>query len=148
MGNFWGGSMRTTISVLILAAAFGITCLSVAHADDANQVLDNKRKAELLRRLYTASQTYFIVTAGKSPSKLDEVTPYLEDKDFANKIQKDFDLSLFGRQVLQLTREQRDMLVMAYEKQVPKSGGLVLFYSGNVKTLNAKEFRKFVQLKK
>ena len=78
----------------------------------------------------------------KAPQKAEDLGPYVEnDKrllDFLKTKQIEF---YYGVTLVQMT-EGSSNTVLAYDKDVPTKGGLVLFGDGSVKKLTAGEFKK------
>ena len=77
--------------------------------------------------------------------RYDAGVPFAPGDAFAVKeLKQRFNLDELGLSLAKAKEDDLPKMVMAYEKQAPKDGGLVLFYDGSVETLTAKEVEKLV----
>jgi hypothetical protein len=128
-------------SLCLALAACGLLSAGAARAADKFTPND-------LKQIGLAYHNYHDVT-GKGPAKGDDLKPYFDEKD-----QKRFVEALnLGQVVFQFNVGIRDMVdgtsntVLAYDKDVPKEGGLVLYGDASVKKLTADEFKKAILAK-
>jgi hypothetical protein len=108
---------------------------------------DVKRKAQM-RDIGLAYHEYF-ADSNKAPKKAGDLDPYLKGGD-ANALLKSGDV-VFIWDVTPLDMGNTGgsgNTIVAYEKDAPTKGGVVLFGDGAVKHLSAEEFKKSPQAKK
>jgi len=78
----------------------------------------------------------------QAPQKGEDLGPYVEnDKRLLNFLKTKQIEFYYGVTLVQMT-EGSSNTVLAYDKDVPTKGGLVLFGDGSVKKLTAGEFKK------
>ena len=136
--------MKTTLILLASLISTPIMLSPKVLADDREKAELKKKKTDLLAALVSASKTYEPRNVGKPATKVEDVAPYVTDKEFAATLKKDFNFSLYGKTVGKPGVKHLEE-VMVYENTAPKNGGLVLLYNGTVKTVTAEEFAKLVK---
>ena len=131
--------MRCSISVsaLLLAVLFLWAGVQGASSQGAK---DNEVKNARLNALYKAYLAYE-VSNGKPAKKVDDLALAKEDvKEFKRWL----NLDELGMSLTDVKKEDLPKLVMVYEKEAPKDGGMLMFYDGSVKTLSAAAVKKLV----
>jgi hypothetical protein len=89
-----------------------------------------------------------IDATNKAPQKAEDLAPYFENsKKLLDHLKTKRIEFYYGVGLLQMT-EGTSNTVLAYEKDAPEKGGLVLFGDGSVKKLSADEFKKAPKAKK
>ena len=84
----------------------------------------------------------------KPPQKAEDLAPYFENsKKLLDHLKTKRIEFYYGVGLLQMT-EGSSNTVLAYEKDTPEKGGLVLFGDGSVRKLSADEFKKAPKAKK
>lgn len=83
------------------------------------------------------------VTLNKAPAKVEDLKPFLRDMDVEKSAYQKLaqgDVVLLWNTTTKGMKSGASNTVLAYEKSVPNSGGLVLMGSSEVKTMTASEF--------
>jgi hypothetical protein len=126
-------------SCLALAA-----CLFLAGAAQADRPSDKDMK-----QIGLAYHNYHDV-ARKGPSKPDDLAPYFNTKDEAKRLVAMIDSGdvqfVFNVKITEMV-DGTSNTVLAFEKDIAKSGGLALYGDGSVKNLTAAEFKKAIVAK-
>jgi hypothetical protein len=124
--------MKTTLRI---AAAF------VLFAPAAGAAPSDARTTNDLRQIGLAYQNLFAVD-GKAPAKAEDLAPYFDNNKRLLDLLKNEDVVFFYNVTpLQMTSGSSNT-VLAYVKDVPDKGGLVLMGDGSVKKMSADEFKK------
>jgi hypothetical protein len=126
-----------TVSALLLAVLFLWAGSQGASGQDAK---DEAVKKVRLNALYKAYQV-FEVSNGKPAKKVDDLTL---GKDDVKEFKRWLNLDELGVSLAGSEKEDLAKMVMAYEKEAPKNGGMVMFYDGSTKTLSAADLKKLV----
>jgi hypothetical protein len=129
----------------IVFAVVLLPFLTVAQApgQPASKPDDTAVQKNRLLTLYKAYQAYE-VAKGKPANGIDDLA--LEPA-VVKELKERFKFEELGMSLAQAEKDDLPKMVMVYEKTAPKDGGLVLMYDGTVKTLTAKEVKKFLKMK-
>ena len=124
-------------SAILTALLFLAAAIPVAPGQGAKE--DEVKKARL-SALYRAYQAYEI--ANGKPAKV------IEDLALAKDDEREFKrwlkLDELGLSLAEGKKEDLKKIVIVYEKEAPKEGGLVMFYDGSVQKLSAAAAAKLV----
>jgi hypothetical protein len=124
-----------------LPLALAACCLLSAGA--AVRAADEKPTANELKQLGIAYHSYHDANR-KGPAKADDLAPYF-DKTNRDKmvgyLKSEAVVFIYNVGVLEMP-EGTSNTVIAYVKETPKEGGLVLYGDASVKALKADEFKK------
>jgi hypothetical protein len=127
--------MRTILSLAVVVALTG-----AVRADDRVTAND-------LKQIGLAYHGHHDAT-NKAPQKAEDLAPYFENsKKLLDHLKTKRIEFYYGVGLLQMP-EGTSNTVLAYEKDAPEKGGLVLFGDGSVKKLSADEFKKAPKAKK
>jgi hypothetical protein len=79
---------------------------------------------------------------GKAPAKAEDLAPFLcNNKRMVDLLKNEDIVFFFGVGIAQMTSGTSNT-VLAYDKDVPDKGGLVLMGDGSVKKMSAEDFKK------
>lgn len=117
---------------LFLAAALlvEVGCQVTAQLDDVTKI-------GRLRTLYQAYQAHEVT--GGAPAK--SIGDLALAKDDSAAFERWLNLDELGLSLAHTKKEELHKMVMAYEKDAPKKGGLVLYYDGSIKLLSAEDVK-------
>jgi hypothetical protein len=97
-------------------------------------------KKARLNALYRAYQAYQ-VSNGEPAKQVDDLALAKED---VKELKRWLNLDELGGSLADSRKEDLAKMVMVYEKEAPKAGGMVMFYDGSIKTLAAGDLKKLV----
>jgi hypothetical protein len=80
-------------------------------------------------------------TSKKPPAKVEDLAPYYENDAQITTAIKGGTFVVFWNSSFQAMTAGTSNTILAYEKEAPDQGGLVLMADGSVKTMTAKEFK-------
>jgi hypothetical protein len=124
-----------TVSALLLVVFFLGTGSQGASGQDAKEEAVKKARLNALYKAYQA----FEVSNGKPAKKVDDLPLGKED---VKELKRWLNLDELGVSLADSKKEDLAKRVMAYEKEAPKNGGMVMFYDGSIKTLSAADLKK------
>jgi hypothetical protein len=104
----------------------------------------NAKNSNDLKVIGLAFHNFSDANTGKAPTKAEDLDPYLKDIPDASKALKDGKVVfLFGVSMMDILKSgtSTSETVLAYEKDVPAQGGLVLLADGSVRKMSAAEFK-------
>jgi hypothetical protein len=80
--------------------------------------------------------------SGKPPAKVEDLAPFYENDVRVTAAIKDGSFVVFWNASLRTMKAGTSNTILAYEKEAPEKGGLVLMADASVRTMNAKEFKE------
>jgi hypothetical protein len=103
----------------------------------------NTKNSNDLKVIGLAFHNFSADKPGKAPMKAEDLDPYMKDVPDASKGLKDGKVVfLYGASLQDIMKAgMTSDTVLAYEKDVPAQGGLVLFADGSVQKMSAGEFQ-------
>lgn len=108
---------------------------------------DEKVQPNDLKQIGLAYHNYYSET-NKGPKKAEDLAPYFEkSKKLLDHLKSKRIEFYYGVGLTEMT-EGTSNTILAYEKDVPKKGGLALYGDGSVKKLTAEEFKTATKAKK
>ncbi len=120
-------TIGTVVVLLVLAGA--------AHAGDQVTATD-------MKLLGLAYHSYSDDNKGKAPTKADDLAKYFEKQDKVLGYLKSGQIVfIYNVRIVDMI-EGTSNTVIAYQKDVPEKGGLILYGDGSTRTLKADEFKK------
>lgn len=137
LSNAKGKQMRH-ISMPVPALLLAVLFLWASPQGAPGQ--DEAVKKTRLNVLYQAYQA-FEISNGKPAKEVDELALAKED---VRLLKAWLNLDELGLSLADANKEDLKKMVMVYEKQALKEGGMVMFYDGSVKTLSAADLKKLV----
>jgi hypothetical protein len=125
-----------------LSLALAACCLLSAGA--AGRAADkDKPTSNELKQIGVAFFSYHDANR-KGPAKAEDLAPYFDKENrerMVGLMKSEAVVFIFNVGILEMP-EGTSNTVLAYVKEAPKEGGLVLYGDGSVKTLKADEFKK------
>src|SRR5262245_49395149 len=108
-------------------------CILWGGARDAagQGATEEAAKNTRLNALYRAYQGYE-VTNGEPAKKIEDLSLGKED---VKELKRWFNVAELGASLADAKKQDLAKMVMAYDKEAPKAGGLVMFYDGTIKPL-------------
>jgi hypothetical protein len=101
----------------------------------------NTKNSNDLKVIGLAFHNYSDANKDKAPTKADDLDPYMGENPDARKALKEGKVVfLYGASMADLIKGGTSATVLAYEKDVPAQGGLVLFADASVQKMSAAEF--------
>jgi hypothetical protein len=123
--------MKTILCISVL-----LLLVPVANAAPLDAKLAND-----LKQIGLAYHTYLADT-NKAPAKAKDLASYLDNDKRILGLLDNEDVVFFFNVTTTQMRSGTSKTVLAYEKDVPSKGGVVLMGDGSVKTMPPEEFRK------
>jgi hypothetical protein len=132
--------------ILSAFAALGL-CLALTGTAHAQGAADKAKRTNDLKQIGIAYHA-FNDANGKAPAKANDLLPFMEnDKRLLGLLENKDIVFMFGVGIRDMT-DGTSNTVLAYDKDVPTKGGLVLMGDASVKTLTADDFKKAILAKK
>ncbi len=128
--------------MLTIIAALGL-CLSLTGSAGAQlTAAERAKRTNDLKQLGLAFHNYND-TFKKGPAKAADLGPFIEnDKRLLGLLDNKDIVFQFGVSVAEMMADGLSNTVLAYDKDVPTKGGLVLMADASVKSMTAEEFKK------
>jgi hypothetical protein len=102
----------------------------------------NTKDVNNLKVIGLAFHNFSDASQNKAPTKAEDLDPYMGPNPDARKALKDGKVVfLYGASMKDIMKGGTSNTVLAYEKDVPAQGGLVLFADASVQKLSAAEFQ-------
>lgn len=125
--------MTTLFRIAAACAALSLVAGPVAAADTAT--------ANDLKQIGLAYHNHIDAT-GKAPAKAEDLGPYFCNSKKLLDLLKDEEIVFFYKVGIAQMTAGTSNTVLAYVKDVPDKGGLVLMGDGSVKKMSADDFKK------
>jgi hypothetical protein len=122
-------------TILRIAAAFVLLVPAAAAAPT------DARSANDLKQIGLAFHNHIDAT-NKAPSKAEDLAPYFENDKRLLDLLKNEDIVFFYNVTIAQMTSGTSNTVLAYFKEVPEKGGLVLMGDASVKKMSPDEFKK------
>jgi hypothetical protein len=124
-----------------MATLLRIAVALVLFAPAAAAAQTDARTTNDLRQIGLAYQN-LVAVDGKAPAKAEDLAPYFDNNKRLLDLLKNEDIVFFYNVTPTQMTSGTSNTVLAYVKDVPDKGGLVLLGDGSVKKLSAEEFKK------
>jgi hypothetical protein len=128
-------------AMLTMSATLGLWLSLTASAQAQLTAAERQKRTNDLKQIGLAYHNYFD-SLKKAPAKAADLGPFVEnDKRLLGLLDNKDIVFQFGVTPLEMT-DGTSNTVLAYDKDVPTKGGLVLMGDVSVKSMTAEEFKK------
>jgi len=126
-----------------------VTVLALLPAVASAQTAEEKKRANDLKQIGLAYHNYYDANK-KAPARAEDLAPYLEnDKRLVGLLSDKEIVFFYDFDLVKIVNSTgTSKTVLAYDKDAPTKGGMVLFFDGVVRKVSAEDFKTLTQPKK